>query len=1424
MRLRWILPPLAVLCLALVLWVCTRGSGPGPGELLESARKLLAGSPAERAEGRNALDEGLRLAQAPEQAELRAQLLDERSKVYAEDGLLEMALADCNSRLEEWGASTATLARACDLCLRLGEPGLALEHAEHLAALDPTHGQSLIGRCQVALADLPLAALERMARSALTPSHADEAILLAQRAAVFDDDVLQGSAALGELLELVPRAEERRRTSEWVHESAEHLRAARRAFVAGLAPDSAGDAAAGLQDLLLRGGAEREAADLGSVALSVPDIARPMPLLARTASALSAQGHPDRARALILELEKRNPDALDPNDLSSLALRDELEEWCLLLDSLGLWDELRTGAAIFCERTQDGDDRQKMELAWLLAATGKLRKDKAEGVQKILDGIGSNPADPDLALRVWLTRAELARREGERTQERYALLLVTRTAPLDPPPDQRAEIGRAWQRLAELNKDDGNPAAAEVYLTHALRCSSERASEVEPLWHEAGRKGLASRGATSPYLLYVRAKNESDTQQPSLALADATELLKDYPGLGPALELVSSAAFELHDYPLLISSSLELMERGWPGTNASARLRKVPSGYFLPQDRVRWMLLDPRGSLEDVVRNLLAKGDLEGAATAARGGPARSQPPEILPLLARVTFDAGDPATALKMLELLPADGQLFRGSVALALRVALRLSSGRTRPAVPEVVTKLIASGPVEDPDLPSAIDALLAAGMTSEVEPLLEWLAPQAPPFLGELLLRQAVARALAGNSATEDADLERAVALLDDGRPELGRLILASEGGDGEALAREAREVLETPVARDPVHRAALSLLAGERAAAVKLLEGQPRDGREFLGELVGSCLVALSPDEDGTDDAAPLSPALLEAVPVEKVLVLALALDFAPWNVWALARAQALTKTVRDDPWVRGLVAQGWFSLGAAGLARKALGPTPPEGETDARLAWYRVRAAREANAGPDAVLEAELAWLAASGRSSSEDPAVAPIEAAGAMRRGVREDAARILEKALEKRPADPDLRVALAELENTSGRRTRACELYSLVLTSEAPRANDPRVLAYLDVLRAAREEGEISEERWWSEVEAVEAERPEDPAPARELAQRAFERVGEDGTAGRANALDRLARFRTRTLERPLETLRSGESERWISLLARNAPARAVSIAEQELRRDPSDPGLWRASAVALLSAGHAKQALERLQALHELAPSPETARLLALTGLRVEDDPEKFAERLAVMKQGDPHVEDDPLLGFYGALFAARGEDEPAGLERALELWSARAENGLATVENGRALALRLFRAGRTEPALRVLDDARALVRGTLLENVLEAMAYLMKNAEVAPGPSKTAPDAPPPEAAADDAPSKKAGAGEKKSAGRAGKTKPEKGAAESAAGAEPKPSGAKPGARPKGAKAAASADAKTGAGGKDQTAPARPKPKKKREKKSK
>jgi hypothetical protein len=1364
MKLRWLLPPLALMAVGGALWIKAHGRTVSPDLLLASARAHIARLPPanavlkppqeeaakrERKAAARELDEGLVLATGPAQEDLRAELLEERSALLALEGLPELALADCRARLA-LGPDADTLARASELALWLGEPGIALELAMELVPLDAPRGHARAGRARVALADSPLAALESLARNTLAPSLAADATALAQRAAVFADDEQKSAAAMEELLELFPRLDERRRIGEWVREAADHLRAARQAFVASLSPTTTSAAVAGLQDLLLRAGARREAADLGTLALALPQLADPMPVLGRTSSALVDLGRVERARSLILDVKRRMGQALRPQALPSLALRDELEAWCTLLLELELWDELRAAAWELEKRA--GADKAKDQYARFLAATADVRENQFALAQQTLDKLGTNPVpEHGLSVRVFMLRAEIARRQAQRTQERYSLLLATKNAPLDPPPELRAVVGLAWQRLSELQQQDGDLMSAEVSMTHALRCSSERAVELEPRWHELGKKSLATRGASSPYTLYTRARTLDENGRPAEALEDARSLLKQYPGLGPALELVSRAAERQRDFPLLISASLEALERGWPGNAPSGRLRTVPREYFLPQDRVRWLRLDPRGSLEAVVKNLLVKGDVQGAALAARGGPAQYQPEALLPLLARVELAAGAAQTASETLALLPAGSEVLRTCTGLSLRAAL--TSGRAED-LSAAVARVLASGEARDPELCAALDVLVGSGHGEEARAVLAWLEPQTPGFLPGLLLRQAAARLAAGATPASDEALERAVSLLEDGRPELGRLLLALERGADDDL--EARSVLATPFASSPARKAALRALAGDAAAARTALAGRVPDGRDLLGELVAACLPELGA-ERAPDDPA-LSAFMLGDLGTQSALALGLASEVAPWSSWALARSARLDGASAADPWVRALRARSWLTLGEPARAAAEL-----EGlELDPRLAWLHVEVERALGAGEERVLTAELAWLES--RGATEDPALVVLRAARAERAGRPDEARGLLEAALQAAslketprketpgpekaspektrpettsptPDELELLEALARLEDTDGRRTRSLELYERLLTRLPPDPREPRVLALLDVLRHARDSGEISEARWWAEVEALESDRPQDPAPARELAVRSFKGVGTGEENGRARALQRLTRLRERTLSRPLESLRPGEALRWIELLSRYTPERAVFVAQEELRTDPADPSLWRASAQALVAAGRATEALKDLEALQRVAPELATARLVALTAFQLDNDRRRFLERLTGIERFDPEAHTDPELSFYGALAGSIGKDKAENLGRALALWNTRAEIGLARPEHGRALAMALHEGEQRGEALQVLAETHPLAESELARDVLATLGYLMR---ITPQPVRAEPKAPPAEGA--------------------------------------------------------------------------------------
>ena len=195
----------------------------------------------------------------------------------------------------------------------------------------------------------------------------------------------------------------------------------------------------------------------------------------------------------------------------------------------------------------------------------------------------------------------------------------------------------------------------------------------------------------------------------------------------------------------------------------------------------------------------------------------------------------------------------------------------------------------------------------------------------------------------------------------------------------LARDAKAALETPFGQSPAHRAALALLAGDMERAAEPLADLVPDGRELLLTLVQACLAELAPGLLAAPPVAPVPAALLEALPARELLVLALASEVAPWRL-RLARLHALTRPCKGGlaPRARG-----------PGLARARLGARPCgscatrttrtriRDATVAVLAWLRVRAKQADHQNDAEVRDAEITWLAASGRTSADDPSLAP---------------------------------------------------------------------------------------------------------------------------------------------------------------------------------------------------------------------------------------------------------------------------------------------------------------------------------------------------------------------------------------------------------------------------------------------------------------
>jgi tetratricopeptide (TPR) repeat protein len=1318
MRLRLLLPLLALVSLSGVTWMVVRSRAETPAMLLESARARLEDPTGDVALALRELEEGLRLASDALDGEVRMELLRERSRLHTEQGLYELALRDLELILTGGEPDPEVLAEACQLALWLEDPGHALELAERLEPLDEAQAHVLVGSARVDLGHRPLARVAELARDALDAEGEARAVRLAQRAAVLAADAETSAVAREELGELFPRVEDRRKVEELVDEAAEQLELGRQALVSSLDPGTSFQAVVGLQDLLLGAGDDVDAAELGEVALSIPGIQSRMPLLFSTVPALLRLGRREAAANLVTNTATTRTVV---GALRGLGGGGQLLEWCQLLEQLELWDALKPAAAELERRYQRAPDYRQPPWSSYFLGLCDLAAGRYPPARYRLNQVALAPTLPSsMAQRTWLGLAEIARRTGNASEERIGLMQATRQG-LEPVPERREAVAQAWDRLAEISHA-GDPAFALEWATQALCLAPtlERFARWQEGWPP--QPGNTDTGPLAGFR-YAQWSFEQGDLQTAEKVSDA--VLSRYPHLAPVLEVAARTALARQNYLKVVELTLELLELGWRSEVASGLLAAVPSRHLSTVDRLRWLRLDPGASLGAFLRVLVAHGELDRVALAVRTPAARRMSPRDAELAVRVLLESGDLEATR---QLLPIAGEVP------VLKVRLALADPH-EDDLPVLLDTLEVPAPEAVPELLGLVDDLLGSAQDALAGRLLERLSDHAGPHLGAVLLRRCVLDLRAGLPPGPSEPLERAAALMDPGWPDLGRVFVAAARGDDDARRREARATLETGLAEDPARRLLLAVLAENPTVARQVLLRRAIDGRDPLLRLGAMCVEVLADElgragEGSTDTLTeawnatttvrgltvlPTLPAALHSVGAHEVATVALAADGAPFAAWALKRIESWPVDARAHPWAGALAALARTHCGQAAEALAELDRILAQADAPAELWALRARWLD-----PEAALDDHLEWLERAGLRDVDDPGLAGLQATALERSDAREEALERLEAALAERPGDVELLADRARLKSTPGHRLEALQCWNELMTNLAPGARGAWVPAVLDNLRAARSDGEISERRWWTEVEALEAELPDDPAPVRELAERAFETLGPG--QGRAQALQRMERFRARTLRRPIESLRAGEAARWTQLLARYSPGGAVDFAGQELAAAPYDPEVWQAWIAALIGAERWDDALADLELLMEIAPDVSTARLLALTAFFVRQDAESFLERLEELEALAPKIlgEDHTLTFFRGV--AALRSDRPDKQEIATqgwELWERRHEVGLLSQRNGRTLAISLFASGQKERALVALSQCLESQEGALAADVTRALGQLIQSA---------------------------------------------------------------------------------------------------------
>ncbi|MEW6074554.1 MAG: hypothetical protein AB1726_18405 [Planctomycetota bacterium] len=1230
-KLRWVLFLLAV-ATALAAWRVWYLSEQVTAASLaaSAARRIEAPAPDFDAILRE-LDLGLDLATAEGDAASGDEILLQRAGVHQRRQSYALALADAEALLERSALRPAEVLHLASRAARgAGELEQALSLARELEAADPEFpgAHDLVGAIEMQIVDERLEAVRRILDASLSSTRARAGMELARRASALPPDAAPRRRALDSLATVLSLPREREEIRALVAEASEHLVAARAAYVAGLAAQAGPASIEGFLVVLARAGRDEEAAELGRIALR----RRPPPaysgVLVRAALALDRVERPGAAAALVRSCLQRTPalaagyGALEPRLLL---------DWCLFLRGRGLWPEL-VRAADMLERRRD-QYRGILDLGTapqLLVGLARSRMGDAEGALAAL--LRVRPVGrraevfPGEQFVSQLARADAFRTFEQRNREEDALQEIRHhpAPPRDGGPTATA-YGEILLRLGRQRRAESNWEAAVHLLARALCHLSSRRAELEPEWRRAGAELLRYQRTTIEAIAARLAENGralpvSDVDVHRLCLLGefhlargnfaaahtaALRALADYEGFPPALELDAAALRGLHRETECIERLLALAEGGAAGPTTWAELRALPAAKFTPEARLRWYRVDPRGAaLRDVARRLAADGDLELALAALRPQTAGELAASDRLLAARLLADLERWPDCRKTLEQIPVEDPAFAGAAGLVLEAAVH-PRGPEEEGDPlaRALARVYRAPALEAAGFDRAADALFATDHREEARLLLSHLDLDLGQHAPALLLRRGIAELAAGRLSAGLEALDRAEAYLPGGETRLGPVLMALEGGDAEGLRGAAQALLASGFATNERREALVQALAGEYGVAVRLARRAEADagGRDPRTLLARAAIELLSPAEEG-GEAGP-SPAAEAAatfggvVDPRQTLGILLALESAPWSAWALARLRELPPLAAATPWPLLLEAIALVALGADAEAEAVLaalsGPvenlrfawdlrqeflrTRP-GVTADSPAWHEFRRERAKALGPEGLGTVELRFLwgeelVAQGRAG---------------------EAVEVLAAGLARVPGDPTLGIALARARATAGDLLGAARGYDELFATLEDRAIDDLVPEYLALLRQAAAAGALHAGAWWARLEALETQRPREPAVVRELARRIVETADERRDQGIARAQERMERLRERTGRVPIETLRRGEAARWVEFLAGLDAQAALELADAELLADPAAIDLWRARSTALAAAGRREEAAAELSTLLLMVADP--------------------------------------------------------------------------------------------------------------------------------------------------------------------------------------------------------------------------------------
>jgi hypothetical protein len=1247
------------------------------------------------------LDRALGGPEAEADEALAIEILTLRSEVFELIGSYTDARTDLERIQGMYGVADAALElSAARLQAREGQLEEAWQRVGRLLAREPELGAAWLLRGR----------LERdRARQHVERAVADCGVALVSRSALVAAGIARQIAArdiedptrsrlAADLREIfLPRHEsDLQRVLEEVDEASRLNGAARHSY--GQAIESGVDAEAvkAFLDLLVQGGQADLAVEFGLAAIALDELSDDGSVHESLLDAMRGLGQDGRALALLDGWPWRER-------VTELTFNRKAAR---LFYDLAAWKEVAGPTAQMKELGGPQDRSYAHFYQGLVHHQRALQLEDAEKHEKAISTLtdflaGQAPQPvPDAAGIAYLAMARSHRELQQERLERQSLMGAIEVAP--------RLSGEAYLRLVELQRNSPNVGfrIPEVNWTRGMALLPQRTAELYSTWETLGVASLAADDvdfkslvtrvrqlgeaaptrSVGPFTLHRLSREHFAAGNLLGALAVARDLYDEYPGLLPALDTLIDTLLARGSR---LQAAVRILERlRLVGADEASRayLAQVRLDSFDAAQRLELVRRDALGlGRRLVAEHHLERGDPELALRALRVVEDDEAPElELLRALALLELERGDEAAeaaarALTVERLRPA---------ALEALVRARLL-GDDEPALARVVEGVLAEETLDRELVLRLADRLIAGSRPALASSLLDRLDAHRETRGGDVLVRMALAHALAGDGAAAAEALERAEAFIGDGRVELTRLYLTLDGRDWLQLPRRVAALRAGGFSPGPLQSAILALLdenldAG-LAEARAGLEAEPQSGAWALvlaaAQLLADDELEL-PSYFGADAVYQARQFLrgdgeTQRDPREG-LGLLLALEQPGWGLWVLPRLVRAYSEGGGSLWPQYLAARAEAALGqhahALSSAERLTQAFPGFGPAWDTLEQERRRGHADDPHHPDLLLVRE-GRLRALGDQHAGTPAQLAMDRATARAAGgeVSEaiaDLERFVERAAPRDREQSEVRAFLAHLLAERGNYSSAAAHYLDAIQSQPPRAAAVLVPALLGTLTRATRAGVPPRARLEPDqvaaILAALAERlPTDPHVALAVVRHELSRDARNLSLAVNRATGAYEALRQRTEGKTLDELRPGAGAAWAAFLRELSPQLAVQILTEELERAPANVTLWLQLARAQESLGDETVAVGLLQTAIDLSDDPrahqEMARLVARRG----GDPEVIERHLAFADAAEGRQD-----SYRTQFIRARTDLQRTGrrpvriVERLQDLWEVREE----------------------------------------------------------------------------------------------------------------------------------------------------------------